>query len=135
MPLPTLRFPMASTSSLEFFGLTVSCCCTGLSCEACGFSDAGVVFAGSGAGGGLCANTVPAAKVASTPNRSALPRIAFMVSTFQSPVRLEYTPADCRWELVVLHLYDVVLLEKVSCSTMLGSVVFRESCALVGPWC
>src|SRR6266852_7252507 len=85
---------MASTSSLEFLGLTVSCCCTGLPCEACGFSDCGCVFAGSGAGGGLCANTVPHAKVARSPSLSALPRVTFMVSASRFDC-LKYTPA-CR---------------------------------------
>src|SRR5882762_552599 len=56
MPLPTLRLPMASTSSLEFLGLTVSCCWTGwevVGCCVCGLA-VGCSLAGSSGGSGLC---------------------------------------------------------------------------------
>src|SRR6267142_6945055 len=113
MPLPTMRLPMASTSSLEFFGLTVSFCSTGFCWPACVCSEGGVDFAGSGAGGGLCANTVPPAKVASSPSLSALPSVSFMVSPpgglFRVYTRLlQVGPWCCRFE------YDVLLWEEVS---------------------
>src|ERR1700687_5553242 len=92
MPLPTLRLPMASTSSLEFLGLTVSFCWTGVCCPAWVCSEVGCVLAGSGVGGGLCASTVPPAKVARSPSLSALPRVSFMVSA--SHFAFEYTPAS-----------------------------------------
>src|SRR5579863_3917611 len=48
MPLPTLRLPMASTSSLEFLGVTVS----GEAMGAC-WPGCGLVLSGGG-GGGCC---------------------------------------------------------------------------------
>src|ERR1700686_2317847 len=105
---------MASTSSLEFFGLTLSCCWIGLSCEACGFSDCGCDFAGSGAGGGLCANTVPPAKVARIPNRSALPRVMFMMVLLSAGLLRVYTHyrGDGAWFRPCN--YDVMPSRKVS---------------------
>src|SRR5450755_8703 len=76
MPLPTLRLPMASTSSLVFFGLTESCCWTGFSCAFCCCSEGGATLAGSDVGGGLCAKTVLAASAPKIVNRVACRRIA-----------------------------------------------------------
>src|SRR6185436_17049154 len=61
IPLPTLRFPTASTSSLVFFGLTVSCCWTGFSWLFWVCSEGGGTFVGSCVGGGLCAQALLAA--------------------------------------------------------------------------
>src|SRR5713226_5512414 len=49
---------MASTSSLEFLGCTVSCCSTGCCCTFCDCPDRSSAFAGSGVGGGLCARAL-----------------------------------------------------------------------------
>src|SRR5882762_11167785 len=57
MPLPTLRLPIASTSSLEFFGWTVLDWSGGVSAAAAGCgvaAGAGVVLSGAGGGGGGC---------------------------------------------------------------------------------
>src|SRR6202035_197413 len=52
MPLPTLRLPMASTSSLEFFGWTVLGWLGGASTAGCG-AGAGAALSGGGGGGGV----------------------------------------------------------------------------------
>ena len=46
MPLPGFRLPMASTSSLEFFGLTLSCCWTGCCWLGWVCSEGGATLAG-----------------------------------------------------------------------------------------
>src|ERR1700676_377138 len=55
MPLPILRLPMASTSSLEFFRWTVLDWSGGVSAAGCGAAaGAGAVLSGAGGGGGGC---------------------------------------------------------------------------------
>jgi len=94
MPLPTLRLPMASTSSLEFFGLTVSFCSTGFCWPACVCSEGGSTLRGRGpaVGFALIRFHPPRWQVALA---SAL-CLAFL-SWYRLPVAcLEYTPACCR---------------------------------------
>src|SRR5260370_8405051 len=72
---------MASTSSLEFLGCTVSCCWTGCCCPFCGCSDRSCAFVGSGAGGGLCARAVPSVNVPRSADLMIRRRISCMTLT------------------------------------------------------
>src|SRR5579871_261570 len=79
MPLPTLRFPIASTSSLLFLGSTVSFCWTGVSCDFCVPSEGGGALEGSEVGGGLCAQATLAASAVKAASLEACRRIDCIV--------------------------------------------------------
>src|SRR5215470_4886779 len=72
---------MASTSSLEFRGCTVSCCLTGCCCSCGDCADRSSGFTASGVGGGLCAKALA---IVNPPSSAALvvrPRIPCIAST------------------------------------------------------
>src|SRR6266849_7385213 len=103
MPLPTLRLPMASTSSLEFLGLTVSFCSIGFCCPAWVCSEAGRVLAGSGVGGGLWAQAVPVASPPKSANLSVCRRMSFM-SPPPACAYPQYTPVNAGLNLHIAPL-------------------------------
>src|SRR5258707_2712244 len=72
---------MASTSSLEFLGCTVSRCSTGCCCAFCDCPDRSCAFVGSGAGGGLCARAVPSVNVPRSADLMIRRRISCMTLT------------------------------------------------------
>src|SRR5260370_39428433 len=82
---------MASTSSLEFLGCTVSCCSTSCCCTFCTCPDWGCTFAGSGVGGGLCARAVPTVNAP----RSADLIIRRMIACIGSSSAYAECPSQC----------------------------------------
>src|SRR5260370_35489338 len=91
MHLPTLRLPIASTSSLEFLGVTVSFCWTGwdpVCCWVCCWAGGGGVFAGSWLGGSCvwgAAKAEPATRALTSPGFRVFRRIfcIYVTSAYQ----------------------------------------------------
>src|SRR5262245_30968216 len=105
---------MASTSSLEFFGLTLSCCWTGFSWLFWVCSEGGAILVGSCVGGGLCAKAVLGANAPIKNNLLVCRRTSCLMPTSDVPLYTQNGAQTWDRRFARIKDYDVRSGAKVS---------------------